>query len=127
MPVFYDEYATLCCSVSQNKRAVELFEEGIEVCKNIFAYYTSQLYKHYGLFLEKNNNFDAAQKNYKLGFKHAQKRKPEYMVDLVVDLSRVWKLKANEAKAEKYRVKALELVKKISPLREPRNCNFVCN
>lgn len=118
LTVLYDTYASFCFSTSQKNKAQRLFEEGIATCKDIYSYETSQLYKHYGLLLEEARKFGQAKDAYKLGFKHAKKRKPQYSIDLAVDLARVWRLAGNEAKALKYKSKALELVKALAPERE---------
>lgn len=119
LTVFYDQYASFCSSTGQKKKAQQVFEEGVAVCKDIYAYETSQLYRHYGLSLEEACDFSRAKDMYELGYEHARKRKPVYSVDLAVDLVRIWKsLGDDESKALEYKAKAVDLVKKLAPARE---------
>lgn len=112
LPVFYDAYGCFLMDINEKEKAKQIFEEGIEECKNGYSYETSQLYKHYGMWLEEAHDLDAAKSAYKEGFKHAQKRKQAYCSELASKIATIWRKQGNEEKAKKYESKAAGLQEK---------------
>ncbi len=118
LPIFYDVYASFRYSRSQKGHAQQLLEEGIAACKDVYAYETSQLYRHYGFLLKEADKLDDALRAYEQGFEHAQAKKPYYAIDLAFDIAHIWKLQGNSEKADEYQAKAIELIHKIAPDRK---------
>lgn len=112
LPIFYDAYGCFCMDIGKRQQAKQIFEEGVKECADIYAYETSQLYKHFGMWHEEAQNLEDALQAYHDGFNHAQRRKPAYCSELATKIAEVLRKQGDTEKSIEYELKAIELQEK---------------